>query len=114
LADRKNRDSVSFINATFKDRQDVRFSETVMQLISDDTMFDGNKQVDEAYAVAWSMMFYLAERQPKAFAELLNHTAKRPPFKEYTRTQRVRDFERIVGTDTFDFSKRVSWFLQSM
>ena len=60
------------------------------------------------------MMFYLAERQTPKFAELLNHTGGRTPFKEYTRAQRIQDFERIVGSDTFDFSKRVSWFLQSM
>ena len=114
LADRVNRDSIAFISAKYKDRHDVRFSETAMQLISDDTMFANEKQVDQAYAMAWAMMFYLAERQPKAFAHLLNHTASRPPFQEYTRTQRLRDFERIVGVETFEFSKRVSWFLQSM
>ncbi len=114
LPDRINRDSMSFIKAKFNDRYDVNFSRAVMQLVSDDTMFESQKQVDEAYAVAWSMMFYLAERQPKAFAELLNHTAARPPFEEYTRTERVRDFERIVGADTFEFAKRVRAYLQPM
>ncbi len=114
LPDRVNRESLGFLNAKFTDRHDVRFAQTVMQLISDDTMFDNQKQVDEAYAVSWAMMFYLAERQPDDFAKLLNHTAMRPPFKEYTRRQRVRDVERIVGVDTFEFSKRISWFLQSL
>ena len=60
------------------------------------------------------MMFYLAERQPRAFAKILNHTASRPPFRGYTRSERIRDVEEIVGLDTFEFSKRVSWFLQSL
>lgn len=114
LADRINRDSLGYIESKYEHRNDTRFSEAVMQLISDDTMFADQKQIDEAYAVSWAMMFYLAERQPKAFAELLNHTATRPPFQDYSRRDRVRDFERIVGADTFEFSKRVSWFLQSM
>lgn len=114
LPDRINRDSLAFIKAKFTDRHDVNFSRAVMQLISDDTMFDNQKQVDEAYAVAWSMMFFLAERQPKEFAKLLNHTASRRPFVEYSRTDRLQEFERIIGIDTFEFAKRVSWFLQSL
>jgi hypothetical protein len=114
LADRINQDSMSVINAKRSDRHDVWLSRTVMQLVSDDTMFANQGQVSEAYAVAWAMMFYLAERQTREFANLLNHTAGRTPFKEYTRTQRLQDFERIVGSDTFEFSKRVGWFLQSM
>ena len=85
-----------------------------MQLISDDTMFENHLQIDDAYAVAWGMMFYLAEREPDAFAKLLNHTAKRPPFQPYSRKDRLRDFERITGAETFEFSKRVSWFVHSL
>ena len=59
------------------------------------------------------MMFYLAERQPEAFARILNHTSRRAPFQEYTRNARIRDFEAIVGTDTFEFSRRVGRYLQS-
>ncbi|MEM7316877.1 MAG: DUF1570 domain-containing protein, partial [Planctomycetota bacterium] len=114
LAERINRDSLAYIEAKFTDRHDVKLSQTVMQLISDDTMFEHQKQIDEAYAVSWAMMFYLAERQPKEFAKYLNHTAARRPFVEYNRAERLRDFKRIVGIDTFEFAKRVSWFLQSM
>ena len=60
------------------------------------------------------MMFYLSEREPKAFAGLLNHTASRPPFQEYTRKERLKDFERIVGVDTFEFSKRLAWYLKEL
>lgn len=114
LADRVNRDATRFIKATYVNRDDAQFSRDVMQVISDDTMFADDGQVKKAYAVSWAMMFYLAERQPKAFAEILNHTATRPAFEAYSRTDRVRDFERITGQGTFEFSKRVSSYLDSL
>jgi hypothetical protein len=114
LSDRVHRDSTVFIDGKQKNRNDVWLSQIVMQLVSDDTMFASHDQIADAYAVSWAMMFYLAERQPKAFADILNHTAARAPFQNYDRSARVRDFERIVGTDTFEFSKRVSWFLDSL
>lgn len=114
LADRINRDSHGFIKQKFQGRNDSRFTQSVMQLVGDDTMFGNEQQIEEAYAISWAMMFYLAERQPKAFAELLNHTAARPPFRDYSRTERLEDFERIVGEDPLEFSRRVSWWLQKL
>ncbi|TWU47206.1 hypothetical protein Poly51_50040 [Rubripirellula tenax] len=114
LADRINRDSYDYIKQTYDGRSDYRFTQTVMQLVSDNTMFESQNSIDEAYNVSWAMMFYLAERESRKFAELLNHTSSRPPFREYSRTDRVKDFERVVGCDVAEFSKRVSWFVQSM
>lgn len=115
LADRVNRDSTRFIKATYKDRDDAQFSRDVIQLIGDETLFAGDDDsVYRAYAVSWAMMFYLAERQPTAFAAIINKTAARPPFKDYPRIERLRDFERIVGYDTFEFSKRVSRYVASL
>ena len=114
LTDRVNHESLGFVKSRFPDRRDARFAETVTQLIGGDQRFQNEKQIDEAYAVSWAMMFYLAERQPKEFAALLNHTAKRPPFRAYERLDRIGDFEKIVGVDTIEFSQRVMWFLQSL
>jgi hypothetical protein len=114
VRDRINQESIRFIRDTYTDRHDPRISRTVMQLISDNTMFENDDQIEEAYAVAWAMMFYLSERKSTAFAELLNHTASRPPFREYTRAERIKDFESIVGIETFEFSKRLSWYLREL
>lgn len=114
LSDRINLESVGFIKSKYKNRNDLNFSRAVRQLVGDDTMFENRSQVTEAYSIAWAVMFYLAERRPKAFAALLNHTARRPPFQEYNRGERLHDFERIVESDTFEFSKRLSWWLQSL
>ncbi len=114
VRDRANRDSMRFIRAKYEDRNDTGFSKSIFRLIGDDTMFKEDSTIDAAYALSWAMMFYLAERQPKQFAKLLNHTATRPPFRPYERADRIRDFEKIVGIESFEFSKRVGWFLQTL
>jgi hypothetical protein len=114
IRDRVNRESMRYIQAHYEGRNDPKFSASVFRLIGDDTMFQDNGTIDAAYAVSWAMMFYLAERQPKQFAAILNHTATRPPFRPYPRSERVRDFEKIIEVESFEFSKRVSWFLRSL
>ena len=99
---------------TYKDRNDPELSEAIFRLLGDDTMFADDTSIDKAYALSWAMMFYLAERQPNKFAKLLNHTASRAPFRPYSRADRIRDFETIVGIESFEFSKRVDWFLRSL
>lgn len=114
MAERANRNSLKVIRYTFDGRDGPDFSGTIARLIRGDEMFADSTQIDTAYAVSWAMMFYLAERRPDAFANLLNHTATRPPFQTYRSGQRVDDFERIVGCDVSEFSLRLSRFLQSM
>lgn len=114
LADRINRDSLTYIQNNFDGRADVRFSQAVMQLVSDNSLFTDPSTVDQAYAVAWSMMFYLAERDSATFAKLLNFTANRPPFRGYDRSERIADFEKIVGVDVFEFSRQVAWYAASL
>ena len=114
LPDRVNRDSLNYLRREVTDDDTGQFLKTAMELISSDMMFKNEKQINEAYAVAWAMIFYLAERQPHGFAELLNYTASRRPFKAYPRADRIRDFERIVGVDIFKFSKQVTRYLESI
>jgi hypothetical protein len=114
LPDRVNRDSLNYLRREVTGDDTGQFLKTAMELISSDMMFKNEKQINEAYAVAWAMIFYLAERQPHAFAELLNYTASRRPFKAYPRAERIRDFERIVGVDIFKFSKQVTRYLESL
>ncbi|MCP4451774.1 MAG: DUF1570 domain-containing protein, partial [Planctomycetes bacterium] len=103
LADRVNKESLQYLRQKVLATDAGRFVQTAMNLVSNDMMFKDEKQINEAYAVAWALMFYLAERQPKAFAKLLNETAGRRPFQTYQRRDRIADFERIVGMDTFEF-----------
>ena len=114
LPDRVNRDSLSYLRRKVTSDDPGQFLRTAMDVVRSGGMFQDEKQVNEAYAVAWAIMFYLAERQPDAFAELLNFTAGRRPFKTYPPADRIRDFERIVGVDIFQFSKQVTRYLESL
>ncbi len=112
--ERANLDSMAYIKATMSGRNQTQFNQTIVQLIGDDMLFNDQKTISKAYAVSWAMMFYLAERQPKQFAKLLNHTGKRPSFRSYDKKDRIKDFQQIVGVEMFEFSKRVSWFIQKL
>ena len=114
VRERANEDSMRLIEAKLRGRDEVHFDKVLLQLIGDDELFHNDRTVDKAYAVSWAMMFYLAERQPKDFARLLNFTSSRPPFRKYTRQQRIKDFETIVGVQSLEFSNRVKRFLQTL
>lgn len=86
----------------------------VQEIILVDQPFKDADRVHDAYAMAWGMMFYLSEREPGRFAEMLNFTATRPPFINYSRSQRQIDFERVMDQDTRTFSLRLLSFLRNM
>jgi hypothetical protein len=113
-SDRVNHESLQYLRRNFKSEQDPSFNESLMQLISDDSMFEDSLRIDKAYAVSWALMFYLAERDSEAFASLLTHTAKRPPFQPYSRRDRLRDIERIAAADIYELGFRVQRFLRSL
>jgi hypothetical protein len=102
------------IATQYPEVNDVNFDRGIVQLIRDDQMFDSDRSVDSAYALGWAMMFYLAERDSDAFAELLNVTSRRPPFESYPKAERLRDFQHAIGVDPYEFSRRVRRFLQSL
>ena len=111
---RVNSDSMRLIKSKLSGSSESKFYDSVVHLVGDDMLFENDRTVDRAYAVSWAMMFYLAERQPKDFAKMLNFTARRPPFREYEKVARIKDFERITGLELFEFSKRVKWYVDSL
>ncbi|MGV3484956.1 MAG: DUF1570 domain-containing protein [Planctomycetaceae bacterium] len=89
-------------------------AQDIRRLVAEDTKFAQSREVQDAYNVSWLMMFYLCERRPAVFAEMLNYTASRPPFEPYTREKRLADFERITGQSIDQFAVEASRFLESV
>ncbi len=86
----------------------------VQRLIMDDRVFDRDDEVDHAYNLSWLMMFYLSERGPAKFTEMLNFTASRPPFADYPSHARLKDFNRITGMTIDQFARELMRFLQEI
>jgi hypothetical protein len=113
ISERINPEALRVLNGRYADgTQSVAADLT--RLVRDDRMFESAAEVRDAYAIAWLMMFFLAERKPTAFAEILNHTASRPPFESYQLAERVADFEQIIGRSTDQLSVDVNIFLRSL
>jgi len=45
------------------------------------------------------LTFFLAETEPAKYVRYLKLTAARPPFAEYSRADRLKDFAAIFGGD---------------
>ncbi|CAD73196.1 MAG TPA: DUF1570 domain-containing protein [Rhodopirellula baltica] len=114
LVERVNKDSVRQLRETIDMEDPAEVARWVDRMIRSDDLFRNPTTIHTAYALAWSMMFYLAERDTEAFADILNFTATRPPFETYKSGQRMIDFERVVGTDVRDFSNRLTRFVASL
>ena len=114
IRDRVNQSSLEVIRTNFDGGQAAEFREAIRDLVGSNERFNNPNTTGDAYAVAWAMMFYLAEREPDRFAKVLSGTASRGTYQPYDRFARLNDFERWVGTDIDEFSKKVAWFLRSL
>jgi Protein of unknown function (DUF1570) len=81
-------------------------------LLTTDNAFQS--EVDGAYAEAWALSFYLSETQPRAYAELLARTARRPAFSDYSAVERMADFQSIFGTETKIFETKFLHYMQDV
>ncbi|MCA9138137.1 MAG: DUF1570 domain-containing protein [Planctomycetales bacterium] len=112
--DRVNRDSMNVIRQRYDGGHSPEFATAVRDLVGADELFNHPDTTNDAYAVAWAMMFYLAEREPQQFAKVLSGTASRGTYQPYDRFGRINDFQRWVGSDTDAFAQKVAWFLKSL
>ena len=69
---------------------------------------------DGAYAEAWALTFYLAEREPAKYIRMLTKLAHRPALEPYSSTHRLRDFRSVFGDDVAMLEVRMLRFIQSL
>lgn len=112
--DRVNRESLKVIRQRYDGGHSQQFAERIRDLVGSNAMFQNQKTVHDAYSISWAMMFYLAEREPKKFAKVLQATNRRGTYQPYDRFARLNDFQSWVGTDVDTFSKNVAWFMKSL
>lgn len=112
--DRVNHDSVRVLRRIVSERGTSGLVADVARLVRDDHLFEDPTRIEDAYSLAWAMTFYLGERRPDVFADMLNFTATRPPFTVYTPGQRGIDFERVAGEDPLAFGHQIYRFVESL
>ncbi len=66
-------------------------------LISGDRSFQFNPGM--AYALSWSLTFYLVETRQADYVRYLNKMAELPDFQNYPSAKRLSDFTSIFGSD---------------
>lgn len=79
------------------------------EFISSDRMFTSDPI--RAYAVAWSLSFYLVETQSHRYSDYLLLTSRRPAFSSYSSAARLADFTSIFGNNFPLLEKRWLQFM---
>ena len=93
LSDRINRERLR----DFRSIESRHRPEVLSAMVASDQLFRINPPA--AYAEAWALSFYLAENEPRKYAQYLALTASKPPFSEYSASQRTADFTSLFGSN---------------
>lgn len=67
-----------------------------------------------AYAEAWALSFFLAEREPRAYAQYLRRLATQDPSARRSPTERLQDFLDCFGSDLKQLDARMMRYLSTL
>ena len=113
LQDRIQRTAAQRLAAAYKDiHRSLAYD--IQRLIMDDRMFERDGEVDHAYNLSWLMMFYLSEKRPAKFTEIINFTAARPPFADYLGPARLRDFTKVTDMTVDQMAQELAQWLTEL
>jgi len=109
LADRINRYQLEQFRRYVATR---RKRASLERIISSDRMFQFDPAA--AYAEAWALSFYLAEREPRKYCRMLKKLANRPPMSDYPPARRLQDFRSVFGDELPMLEARMLRFIASL
>lgn len=109
--DRINRGRLSYFKQFAAKRRRPGF---MSELIATDKPFE--REVDDAYAEAWALTFFLVETRPRQYAEYLQRTADREMFidYDYTPAERLADFQDIFHNDLKWFEAQFLKYMEKL
>ena len=70
--------------------------------------------VNNSYATAWALFYYLNEKEPKNLAKYQDYLRNKIPFIVYSPEERLADFEKFFGKNWNQFYKDFSQFFQNL
>lgn len=83
----------------------------VARLLEDDRLFESS--ADPAYASAWAISFYLAEKEPTRYVRYLESIGDLAPHVAYPKPDRVRDFQQGISSDLLMLCRSVDRLLEA-
>ncbi|GAB5405461.1 MAG: DUF1570 domain-containing protein [Aureliella sp.] len=89
-------------------RRGGKLEDALAQIVGSDDMFGSDPQL--AYASAWALTFYLTERMPRQYMELMRAQQSRG-FGHYPTRSRIGDFQNVVNVPMSTLSLQVKRLL---
>jgi hypothetical protein len=109
LEDRVNASQLSLYRQLVPANRSV---EVLQHQLASDQLFARSPTL--AYAHAWALTFYLTERAPRQYAELLRRIQQRKAVEGYQPEDRLRDFIAVFGQDLKLFDARLQRFIAEL
>ncbi|GHT45390.1 hypothetical protein FACS189454_04780 [Planctomycetales bacterium] len=83
-------------------------------MLKSDNTFRDPQTMNDAYALAWGLVYYLAQEQPKELADYLNKQREKTPVSEDSPKIRMRDFENCFGDNWNSFETKFERFYRKL
>ncbi|MDO4627654.1 MAG: DUF1570 domain-containing protein [Planctomycetia bacterium] len=81
----------------FKRQIPTRPEGQLEQILTNDSLFQGNATVQDAYAESWALTWFLIRTRPKQYAEFCRKMGEKPILIWDSHEERLAEFENIFG-----------------